>query len=118
MSQTLTRLLPPIAVQQQIIVANGRTYSSTPGHVVDVLDFDATVLTANGWLRVAQSGTTAQRPTSSQGNGFSAAPGTPFYDMTVGALLIFDGAAWRSPTAVGELTFASTGPLSSPEANS
>jgi hypothetical protein len=62
MSQTLTRLLPPIAVQQQTIVANGRTYSSTPGHVVDVLDFDATVLTANGWLRVAQSGTTAQRP--------------------------------------------------------
>jgi hypothetical protein len=91
------RLLPPTNAQQQTIVANGRSYSSTPGHVVDVLDFDATVLTANGWLRVAQSGTTAQRPTSSQGNGFVAASGTTFFDTTVGTLLIFDGAAWRSP---------------------
>ena len=91
------RLLPPVNVQQQTLTVNGHTYSSTPGHVVDVLDFDATVLTANGWLRVAQSGTTAQRATSSQGNGFAAAPGTPFYDTTVGALLIYDGSAWRSP---------------------
>jgi hypothetical protein len=91
------RLLPPTNAQQQTIVANGRSYSSTPGHVVDVLDFDATVLTANGWLRVAQSGTTAQRPASSQANGFAAAPGTPFYDTTVGALLMYDGSAWRSP---------------------
>jgi hypothetical protein len=91
------RLLPPTNVQQQTLTVNGRTYSSTPGHVLDVLDFDAAVLSANGWLRVAQSGTTAQRPTSSQGNGSVAATGATYYDETVGALLIFDGAAWRSP---------------------
>jgi hypothetical protein len=75
---------------------NGRVYSSTPGHVVDVLDFDAAVLTSNGWIRVAFSGPTTGRPPISP-DGYRASVGLPFFDTTVGALLIFDGAAWRSP---------------------
>jgi hypothetical protein len=91
-----TRLLPPINVQQQTIVAFGRTYSSTPGHVVDVLDDDAAVLGANGWLRVAFSGPTTARPTSSVGNGHSAATGATFFDTTLSLLVVFDGKSWRS----------------------
>jgi hypothetical protein len=100
-----TRLLPPTNVQQQTIIANGRSYSSTPGHAVDVLDDDAAVLSANGWLRVAFSGPTTARPTSSLGNGSAPARGAVFYDTSISKIAIWDGATWRS---------RSTGLLSKP----
>ena len=93
---TTVRVLPPVDVRYQATSANGRSYTSTPGHVLDVLESDAAVLTANNWLYVAQSGTSAQRPTSSLGNGSTAATGARYFDTTVGALIMFDGKTWRS----------------------
>ena len=51
---TITRrLLPPAAGPMQTMTVNGRSYSSTPGNFLDVPDFDAQVLEANGWIFVA-----------------------------------------------------------------
>jgi hypothetical protein len=50
------RLLPPTSVAEQVRTVNGRTYSSTPGNVIDVLDADAQELQANGWIPIAPSG--------------------------------------------------------------
>jgi hypothetical protein len=93
------RLLPPYAVAQQTIVANGRAYSGVPGMAIDAPDFDAGVLAANGWTRIAFSGPTSARPTTSQANGMYgvAAQGMPFLDTTLDMLTVFDGAAWRNP---------------------
>jgi hypothetical protein len=85
------RMLPPTAVAQQAITANGRAYASTPGNALDVPDFDSGILAANGWIRVALSGATSARPAP-------AAKGLHYYDVTVPALVIYDGATWRLPT--------------------
>lgn len=70
--------------------ANGRTYSCAANSFVDALPADADTLGANGWIRIAGSGTTAQRPT------------TPYlaqlyHDTTVGSIIVFEGGAWRNP---------------------
>lgn len=90
-------MFPPIAVALQVVVANGRSYASTPGHAVTVPDMDAGVLAANGWVRVMLTGTTAQRPSSNPtvAPGFTAAIGTHYYDATIPAVVVFDGATWR-----------------------
>jgi hypothetical protein len=85
------RMLPPTAVANQTCVANGRTYTATPGNVLDVPDFDSGVLAANGWSRIALSGPTTARPVP-------ASKGLHYYDTTVPALVIYDGATWRLPT--------------------
>ena len=90
------RMLPPSIAQYQTAVVNGRTYSATPGSVVDVPDFDSLQLAANGWTTVAPSGPTSARPSGSLGI-YPAAAGVHFYDTTVGKLIVFDGATWRSP---------------------
>ena len=43
-------MFPALSVGQQATVANGRTCSGTPGTAVDVPDFDARNLAANGWI--------------------------------------------------------------------
>jgi hypothetical protein len=88
------RLLPPISVPAQTRVVNGRTYSSTPGNVVDVLDADAQEPQANGWIPVAPSGPTSSRPVGTLGL-YQSAPGSTFFDTTLGKLIISDGATWR-----------------------
>jgi hypothetical protein len=96
------RMLAPAIVagqpvtSQQTMVVNGRTYSAAPGSVLDVPDMDGAVLAANGWIRVAASGTTAQRPTSTSAP-FRAAPEARYWDSTLGKLIFFDGIAWRDP---------------------
>jgi hypothetical protein len=47
------RMLPPVSVPAQTRIVNGRTYSSTPGNTVDVLDSDAAELQSNGWVGYA-----------------------------------------------------------------
>jgi hypothetical protein len=47
-------------------------------------------LTANGWLRVGRSSTTATRPTDQR-------VGEMIVDTTLGAVIIWDGATWRNP---------------------
>jgi hypothetical protein len=88
-------LLPPVSVPAQTRIVNGRSYSATPGNVVDVYDADAEVLEANGWLRIAPSGPTASRPDGGALGLYNASPGVAFYDTTISKYIVFDGANWR-----------------------
>jgi hypothetical protein len=87
------RMLPPAVVAgqpatgQSNIVVNGRSYSGVPGSVLDVPDMDGAVLAASGWIKVAASGTTAQRPTSTSAP-FRAAPEARYYDTSIGKLIV------------------------------
>jgi hypothetical protein len=90
------RLLPPAIASKQAITFNGRSYSSTPGNVVDIIDADALTLESNGWIPVAPSGSTAQRPVGVLGQ-YTATPGFQYYDTTLSKLVIFDSANWRDP---------------------
>jgi hypothetical protein len=55
--------LPPRAtVYQSITVPAGRTYEAAPGSFLDVIDFDAEVLSGNGWLQGPQVGPSSGRP--------------------------------------------------------
>ena len=98
------RMMPPAVVagqpvtSQQNMMVNGRTYAATPGSVLDVPDMDGAILVANGWLRVANSGTTAQRPTSTS-LPLRSAPGVHFLDTTINKFIVFDGITWRDPTS-------------------
>jgi len=97
---TTRRLLPPVTVAYQSREVNGRSYSGAPGNAVDVLDFDAAELEANGWVFVAISGPTSARPTPTLDGTIgpsNAGPGDKFFDTTLDTLIICDGAAWRSP---------------------
>jgi hypothetical protein len=93
------RMLPPNSVSIQTRITNGRTYSASPGAAIDVVDCDAEVLSANGWIKVAMSGTTAARPSSNL-NGtppYLATAGFHYFDSTVGKVIVFDGQTWRDP---------------------
>ncbi len=98
-----TRLLPPNKVSQQTLTVNGRRYSAAPGTAIDVPNPDAAVLAANGWIRIGQSGVTANRPsgTGVQGGHNVVDVGTQFFDSSLGYLITFDGAVWRSPMTGG-----------------
>ena len=87
---TNIRLMPAGSGKITTAVVNGRTYSCALGSTIDVPDFDAFVLGANGWIQVAPVGTTAQRPAKPGVGNF-------FHDTTVGKIIIFEGAAWRDP---------------------
>ena len=82
------RLLPPTIASKQTITFNGRSYSSTPGNVVDIIDADALELEANNWIPIAPSGSTAQRPTGSLGL-YTATPGFLYYDTTISKLVVY-----------------------------
>ena len=83
-------------------VVNGRTYTATPGGTpLDVPDFDAKLLEANGWIKMADlgDGTTAQRQAQSlllPGLGAPMA-GDEYYDQTLGMSVVYDGINWRRP---------------------
>ena len=77
----------------------GRTYVGSPGTVLDVPEFDAAPLQAQGWfpvcfglpaLKQGGSGPTANRPANPLG-------GKHYFDTTLGKLAVWDGAAWRDP---------------------
>jgi hypothetical protein len=68
----------------------GRTYSCAANSFVDAMFQDADGLGANGWIRVAGSGTTAQRPTSPNN-------GQLYHDTTLNMIIVFEGTAWRRP---------------------
>jgi hypothetical protein len=76
---------------------NGRTYIGAPGATYDVIDGDAKVLGANGWVLICPSGSTSARPPTNQLGGYSATQGTKFFDTTLSKLIAFDGIAWRDP---------------------
>jgi hypothetical protein len=91
------RLLPPTEPSHDAYLINGRSYGASPGSVIDVLDSDAAVLEANGWIAVAPSGPTSARPTGTLGL-YQASPGQLYYDTTISKLIISDGQAWRDPS--------------------
>jgi hypothetical protein len=93
------RVLPPVAVRSQTLTVNGRNYTGAPGVAMDVPDFDAQVLGANGWICCCPSGPTSARPTTNPNISapYTAAPSSKFYDTSIGKMLIFDGATWRDP---------------------
>ena len=59
---TNIRLMPAGNGKTTTMTANGRSYTCALGATIDVPDFDAFVLGANGWIQVAPVGTTSQRP--------------------------------------------------------
>ena len=116
------RLLgPPIAAT---VTTNGRSYSGAPGNVYDVIDRFKTIFIVlviprvtqlpgcsgrrrstvtptssarPAWTKLAPSGPTSARPTTSEANGiyYVVRRGFRFFDKTVGKLFVFDRAAWR-----------------------
>jgi hypothetical protein len=73
-----------------------RVYSANNGQFIDATggpDADAAVLTSQGFLLVAVSGSTALR--NSLVTYFK--PGTLFADTTLNRLIMFDGLNWRDP---------------------
>jgi hypothetical protein len=92
------RMLPSPLLLKQSLVVNGRTYTGAPGTTIDVPDFDAGPLAANGWTKVALSGPTTARPTTlTTGGQYTAGVSSQFFDTTLGKLIVFDGAGWRDP---------------------
>lgn len=93
------RMLPPVSVSAQTRVVNGRTYSAAPGVAVDVISFDADVLVANSWTKVAVSGPTSARPSSNPNvtPPYLATAGFHFLDITLSKIVVFDGQTWRDP---------------------
>ena len=69
---------------------SGRTYTCAANSFVDVPYTDAPTMSANGFIQVAGSGTTAQRPTVP----FSA---QLYHDTTLNMVVIFEGTSWRNP---------------------
>jgi hypothetical protein len=91
-------LLTPAKSVAPVIVAYGRTYAAIPaGTLVTVEGSDADVLSANGFVRIGFTGTTAQRPPVT-GSAYCAIVGMIFWDTTLSAPVVFDGVNWRSPS--------------------
>lgn len=65
---------------------SGRTYTAAFGATIDVPDFDAVILEANGWL-VVPADVTANRP--------APVRNTLFLDTTLGKLIKADGKQWH-----------------------
>jgi hypothetical protein len=95
------RCFPPSTVppgaSTTTTTVNGRTYSAAPGTTLDVVDVDARLLAANGWLSVAQVGPTSARPTHNNWVVGDMVKGMFFIDTTLGYAITWDGAAWRNP---------------------
>jgi hypothetical protein len=92
---TTRRMLPPANVQQQNMTVNGRAYAAQPGTVLDLPQFDAGPLGANGWIDLFDSGPTSARPNSAVGLP-RLFVGCVFVDTTINAVISWDGGAWRS----------------------
>ncbi len=89
---------PPADGLHNTGTANGRSYTAVPGTRIQVPDFDAAVLCANGWL-AASGGSTG---TSTPIGATAARPANPvknqrFQDSTLGYEVMFDGKVWRNP---------------------
>ncbi len=90
------RVIPPNGVATTQVI-NGHSYTCAANATIDVSDFAAWVLTANGWINAGGHGavavtvgTTAARPTN-------PARGQAFLDTTLGLTIVWDGSNWRNP---------------------
>lgn len=102
-------MLPPTSVAQQTRMVNGRTYSGVPGQAVDIVDFDARVLAANGWVECALSGPTTSRPSPTLGATppYLAAPGLHYLDTTLTQIAAAVATNAATSTSSPTLSFAS-----------
>jgi len=93
------RMLPPVNVQKQTMVVDGRSYTAASGSYLDVPDFDAGPLEANGWTRACLVGPTSSRPSGTL-PPYPAVPGQFYFDTTISKMIICDaGATWRDPAS-------------------
>ena len=88
------RMIPDGKLVAQHTV-NGRVYAASivaQTGFIDVPAHDAATLSANGWVRAENGyvGPTASRPT-----GYIPKE-TRYIDTTVGAVIVWDGVAWRN----------------------
>jgi hypothetical protein len=93
------RMLPSIAPTGQMNMSvNGRNYKAALGSFLDVPENDAATLAANGWVRVCLSGPTTARPSTNPNltPPYVACNGMIFYDLTLSAPVVHDGANWRT----------------------
>ena len=70
---------------------NGRTYTAAVGATIDVPDFDATQLQANGWHNTGTTAATAARPVMHASDA-----GARMIDTTLAAPIRWDGHQWRN----------------------
>ena len=89
-------MLIPANAQKNPLVVNGRPYGGPAGAPLDVPDFDAGMLEANGWARVAPAGPTSARPTGALGL-YQANNGAKFFDATLSLLIEFTNGQWINP---------------------
>jgi hypothetical protein len=96
-----TRLLAVAGTTARTVTnSRGVQYTAAPGTVVDVEDFQSSVSgtgPGGSFVNLGLAGTTAERPTQNS-DGSSIKPGFRFIDSTLGALIVWDGAAWRDVT--------------------
>ena len=95
---TLHRVLPPSTTRSAQLV-NGRSYDPAAAAYVDCAHQDAAVLAANLWTDLGPVGPTSARPPvqgPTSGNPDTATRGARYVDTTLGAVIVFDGATWRS----------------------
>lgn len=96
-----------MAIQMQVfplpngpcpITVNGRSYVGTVGTYQTVPLADGQVMIANNWISscVKGCGSTTDRPLPGTVDVQAGRPGTTFHDTTVGALIAWDGFAWRN----------------------
>ena len=93
-----TKRMLPSNTAHTTTVINGRTYTAVAGTTVDVPQWNADELGANGWFDVAGlasvgSGTTAARPTT------GLVVGSKYLDTTLAYIVVYDGATWRNPSS-------------------
>jgi hypothetical protein len=93
------RCLPPTQAGKQSINVNGRNYSCAVGSFIDVPDFDAQNLGANGWTCLGPVGPSSSRPSTNYtvNPPYVAAAGVKFIDTTIGKVIFHDGVSWRDP---------------------
>lgn len=84
------RLIPPAAGSQ--ITVHGRKYDPANG-AVDAFEQDSGRLQANGWIFLAPSGPTTQRPDTAVGN-YPRVNGAKFWDTTIAHLVVWNGKNW------------------------
>jgi hypothetical protein len=89
-------MLPPPSAAFGVnpVKVGGRTFTCAAGSTLDAAEGDSQALEANGWTRTSMEGvyTTAARPVFGPNQD-----GLSIVDSTLGAVIIWDGIAWRNP---------------------
>jgi hypothetical protein len=75
----------------------GRSYTAAAaGATLDVPDSEAPSLVGNGWLLMGLVGPTTARPVNNQVWPHHPYPNQDYYDTSISAWIVWDGATWRN----------------------